>query len=791
MAMTFTSPAAKSVKTGTSPLIRIAGCIIMAVALSACSPQATEQELMDRAQLAMDAGNIRAAEIDTRSTLQQNPDNAEARRLLGEIYQFQQNPVAAVGEFERALAAGEDDELRLSYARAMQGAGQGDRLLALDLQGEFASINQMPRYLAVIARAQADQGQLAAAWETMDAALAAGSDDPGVNTAAAFLYMAYAGDFEEARTLLESTVARHPDYADAWSLLGGVQQVSAEYAEAEESHARAVELNSYRFTDRLSLASVRIDQGKTAVAEEQVQRLLANNSDHPGVNYLHARMLVEAGEYTEALSALFKVLNVLPDHEGGLYLSALANINEDNLATARRQLNRLRTVQPNHQMGALLLANLHLNMDEPRLAEQVARDILQADERNYDAMALLVRSLGAQESFATSAEVQATEAARLESISLYERMIEVRPEALAPRLALGAALLQQGDAAAGVAALEAARDLAPASDETWSRLIQAQLLAGNIAGAKEAATAYAEQQPQSARPGIYLARIAQQEGDSAAASRHFTEAEAQLREQLAAEPDDLQLSGLLLNTLMGQGKLEEADTVLAGLPEEAARQPAVLVARGRLALAGDRAADAESLLRTALEESPDAMTLMWLTGAIGIQGRDDEAIAMLQDWLADNPADAMVRNELASSYLKLGQDENARAAYQQVVESAPNNVIVLNNLAWLLREDDPEQALVYIEKASELAPGSPQVMDTYAMVQLALGATQEALALNQNTLDLMPGNPETRYHRAMILRADGQNEAAIQILEALVGSEELAEPQRAQAQTLLAELQGL
>lgn len=782
MAMTFSSPAAKSVKKDTSLIIRIAGCLIMAFALSACSPQATEQELLDRARLAMDEGSIRAAEIDARSTLQLNPDNASARRLLGEIYLIQQNPVAAVGEFERALTAGEDDELRLSYARAMQAAGQREKLLALDAQGEFASVSQAPVYLAVIARAQADEGQLAAAWETMDAALAADSDDPYVATAAAFLHMAYAGEFEEARTLLESAVARHPDYADAWSLLGGVQQVSGEYAEAEESHARAIELNSYRFTDSLSLASVRIDQGKTEVAEEQVQRLLANNPDHPGVNYLHARMLVEADEYAEALSALFRVLNVLPDHEGGLYLSGLANINEGNMATARRQLNRLRTVEPNHQMGGLLLANLHLSMDEPLLAERVARDLLQIDEQHYDAMVLLVRSLDAQEP---------SEAARQEAISLYERMVAARPEALTPRLALGAALLGQGDAAAGVAVLEAARDLAPASDDVWRHLIQAQLSIGDIAGAKEAATAYAEQQSQSALPTIYLARIAQQEGDGAAAARHFSEAEAQLREALDAEPDNLQLSGLLLNTLMGQGKLEDADAVLAGLPAEAARQPAVLVARGRLALAGDRAADAESLLRTAQEESPDAMTLMWLTGAISIQERNDEAIAMLEGWLADNPADMMVRNELASSYLKVGREQEARAAYQQVVETAPNNVIVLNNLAWLLRDMDPEQALSYIERADELAPGNPQIMDTYAMVQLGLGATQEALSLNQSALEMMPGNPETHYHRALILRADGQNEAAIRILEELVAVEELAETQKTQAQTLLTELQGL
>lgn len=768
----------KSIIAGRSPVVRFAGYLVLAFAVSACSPEATEQELLDRARLAMERGDARAAEIDAKTALQENPDNANARRMVGESYMFQQNAVAAVDEFERALSVADDDEVRVLYARAMLSSGRGERLLELDGEGDFDSVGENPRYLATLARARAAAGELQRARDLMDTALASAPDDPFVTTSQALFLLVYSQAPEEARGVLQDTVSSHPEYADAWGLLAGIQQMSGELAEAETSYEKAVELNAYRFQDRLSLVAVRLDQGKTDAAEVDLQRMLANNPDHPGVNFLWASMLVESGDNAEALAALFKVLNDQPDHGGALYLSAVANIAEGNLATAQSQLNRLLSRHPGHLMGQLLLSNLHLRMGDPAAAGEVARGLLQYDDMNYPAMALLATALRAQGENGA------------ESIELYERMATARPEAVEPRLALGAALLQAGDDATGIAQFHAARDLAPESAEVWERLIQAQLARGETAAARAEAEAYAEQQPRNPRPRIFLARIAQQENDIAGARVYFSEAEEQLREALAAQPENMMLSGLLLNALMGQGKLEEADTVLAGLPEEAARQPAVLVARGRLALAGNRLADAESFLRSAMNEDPGSMTLLWLTGAIDAQGREEEAIELLNDWLADNPADAMVRNELASSYLQLGREREAAEHYQEVVESAPDNVIVLNNLAWLLRKDDPEQALAYIERASELMPENPQIMDTHAMIQLELGATGEALALNRKALDMTPDNPETRYHRAMILRADGQREQAIRILQELVDAGDSTGDQSEDARILLAELQG-
>lgn len=779
MAMRFSFLATKVIKTATSPVLRGAGLLALSVALAACS-QASEQELLERAQTAMEQGDARSAEIDTRNALQQDPDNAAARRLLGEVYLFQQNAVAAAGEFQRSLAATEDDEVRVLYARALIAANRGDELLELHAQNEFDSVREHPRYLAILANAQANSGQLQAARDTLATAVGTAPDDPMVATTNALFQLVYSNRLDDARATLLSVVESNPDYADAWSLLGGLQQMSNELADAETSFQKTVQLNSYRFSDRLNLITVRIDQGKTEEARSALDNMLASNPDHPGVNYLHGRMLVEAGDNEEALIALSRVLNVDPSHAGSLYLAAAANMAEGNFATAQGQLDRLLATQRDHVPGHLLMANLHLRMGNAADAEQSARSLLQASSSNYAAMSVLATALTAQGEGNTP-----------ESIELYQRMIEVNPNAVEPRLALGVALLQTGDASGGLAQLETAREQTPESEMAWESVIQAHLAMGDIAAAKTEAEAYAQQRPDSPRPAIFLARIALQENNPTGASEYFGQSEEILRQTLAAEPDNLGVQGLLIDTLMSQGKLEEAGTMLENLPQNIANNQAVLVARGRIALAGDRPAEAEPLLQAAMDENPNSVTLMLLGGSMKAQNRPQDAINLLTDWLEENPNDVLVHFEVASTYMQMGREQDARGHYQTIAESGAENVIVFNNLAWLAREDDPQQALTYVQRADQLAPNSPPILDTYAMIQLELGATDEALSLNQRAIDGMPNDPNLRYNRAVILRADGQTDQAIQILEELTAAGTLGTSQMEEAQALLTELRGL
>ncbi|MCB1671181.1 MAG: tetratricopeptide repeat protein [Gammaproteobacteria bacterium] len=760
-------------------IVRIAWILLFAAILGACSPQASEQELLDRARQAMAQGEARAAEIDVKTALQQNPENAAARRLLGEAYLFQQNPVAAAEELERSLSTAENTETRLVYARALLESGQADRLLELNQQGAFSSLSMEPGYQAILARAIAGNpgnGEMQRARNLVDEAFAAAPDNAIVATTRAAFQLADPGAVEEARTLLENTVSANPDYPEAWSLLGGVQRMAGALAEAEASYARAVELNPYRFADLLSLLEIRMDQGKVDEVRTDLQPLLSSYPDHPGVNFLQGRLLFQSGDYEGALAALFSVLSAIPDHAGSLELSAIANINQGNLATARGQLDRLLAARPGYIQGQLLSANLFLQQGDPESAEEVARSILQFDATNYRAIGILATALNAQGQGGA------------QTLELYEQMANLRPDAPEPKLALGAALLQSGDSEGGIAQFRAARDLAPQSVQVLEALIQAHLSQGDIETAMAEAEDYAEQQPQNPRPNIVMARIAMQQNDIEAARAHFSDAETRLRALLAEQPDLSGLQAVLADVLVGQGKLDEAGTLLAELPDELANAPSVLVARGRIELVANRPEKAEPLLRVALEESPNSMVALWLGAAVDAQGREEEANDMLEEWLAENPADVMVRNELANRYMARGNESSARVHYEALLDENPDYVIALNNLAWLLRSENPQQALAHIQRADSLVPDNPQILDTYAMVRLETGAVDEAQSLNQRALDSMPSSVGIRINRARILKAGGQTTEAVALLEQLVSDENVSDSEREEVETLLSEL---
>jgi len=916
--------------------LRPAIYLFLAAVMSACSQQISEQELLGRAQTAFAEGDLKSAVIDVKTALQQNPDNIQARRLLGEIYAFQQDPIAATDEFERALRNSNDGELRVLYARALATAGRGELLLGLHEADNFVSVEDDPRYLTALALAQIAAGQPLLASELLDEALLTGADDPYVATAYAFYLLLHGGGPEEAQASLLDTLAQHPDHAEAWSLLGDIQQMRTEFGAAETSYAKAATLNPYRLADRLNLIAMRIEQGKLDAARSELQPLSTNNPNHPGVNFIQGRMLMASGDEAAALAAFYKVLSEVPNHPGSLYLAAVANRREGNLSTALNQLNSYLVIHPKDLSGRLQLANLHLLMDNPQEAGRIARVVLAEHPQHQAATGLLAASLSER-------------GAHQESIELYQQILSHQPDSTAASLALGSALHRAGDSAASTAQFRSARDRDPQSNAAWEHLIQMLAISGDVAGAGKEAEAYAAQFPSSARPHLFLGGVALQKQDLPAAQTHleqalaldpgnvtanralaalagddleqarerymdalahhpddatsllnlaaieeargdframesnlntavkadsnalsprlslarlkleqgrasdavtllngirdhhrrepgvwlllteallavgdvaaaaeaaetlldllpgdaialatvarvelrsgrYADAEAHLRQALEKQADNTYLHKLLADALMGQGKLEETSALLAALPPQEANDPTTQVALGRIALARNQPAEAEAYLRKAMSSNPNAMTLLWLGGALSAQDRSSEALGLLATWLADNPDDVLVRNQLAASYLQSGRELESREQYEEILKRMPDDVLILNNLAWLYRSDDPQRALVHIGKANTLAPDNAQVKDTYAMIQLERNAVREALALNQKALDLMPDDPQLLYHRTMILRADGQNEEVIRILEMLVNKPDFA--QMEEARSLLVQLRG-
>jgi Tfp pilus assembly protein PilF len=81
-----------------------------------------------------------------------------------------------------------------------------------------------------------------------------------------------------------------------------------------------------------------------------------------------------------------------------------------------------------------------------------------------------------------------------------------------------------------------------------------------------------------------------------------------------------------------------------------------------------------------------------------------DRIAKLNEFLKANPKDSFVQHALALEYIKLGNDEQARLLFEEILNREPAYVGSYYHLAKLLeRNDKTEEAIKVYEKGMEEA----------------------------------------------------------------------------------------
>jgi Tfp pilus assembly protein PilF len=81
-----------------------------------------------------------------------------------------------------------------------------------------------------------------------------------------------------------------------------------------------------------------------------------------------------------------------------------------------------------------------------------------------------------------------------------------------------------------------------------------------------------------------------------------------------------------------------------------------------------------------------------------------DRIAKLNEFLKANPADSFVQHALALEYIKLGNDEQARGLFEDILNREPGYIGSYYHLAKLLeRNDKTDEAIQVYEKGMEEA----------------------------------------------------------------------------------------
>ena len=118
-----------------------------------------------------------------------------------------------------------------------------------------------------------------------------------------------------------------------------------------------------------------------------------------------------------------------------------------------------------------------------------------------------------------------------------------------------------------------------------------------------------------------------------------------------------------------------------------------------------------------------------------------DANAFADRWIKEHPKDAGFLALVGQQRQATKDNAGATAAYRAALEIEPDNVVVLNNLAWLLNEQGRPEARDLAERAYRLAPLNASVVDTLGTVLLKQGDTARGVALLRQATNLAPQDP--------------------------------------------------
>lgn len=677
-----------------SRLITVTAGLALAVLL-ACQRMKPADDVLKDARAVHARGEDRAAVIHLKSLLQQEPGNAVARRMLGELYLAQGDFVSADKELRRALALGQPRERLLPIlvkAMLAQAAYQG----VLD---ELRTEPDSPNVLAWRGHALAGLGKPDEAAQLYAQALHKDHALVAAHLGQARLALLH-GDAKASSGSLELALAANPHDIDALRLRGDLLRAQGSLEAALAAYRTILAHDKANAQAHADITAVLLQQGQTALARQQLE---AAHKLQPGsLVLMYAQALLELGEGQNkaALEHAQVVLHAAPDHLPSMLLAATAELAMGAIAPARAHVQRYRQNQPGEPYALRLQAMCDLREGKVHDALALLEPIAAAGSQDIDLLAL------AGEAAMRSGKQEL--AARWFALAS-----SLAPESGSLLAANGLSLLSQGQDARAVDALEQATH---------------------------------KDGPSALRAGVLLVI-------SHLRAHNFSEAMVQVR-RMEAQGESPAIENLKGGVLLASGELGGARKAFQrALVLDSAHLPA-LENLAELDILEKKLPQARQRYQAALAHQPNSLPLIMALAKLETrQGDARAAAAWLERAIAAAPDAAAPPQALATLYLRSGQADKALKLAQGLHTLHPDDAASLKLLAQAAAATGKQGlALESLQKLSVLQPNNAEIHLRIARSHLILKEKGPALVAVHKALALQPGREE-----ALLLASKGSS----------------------------------
>jgi len=666
--------------------------------------------------------DARAAIIELRNALKADPDNVEARRLLGEVYLRTGQASSAEKEFEQAMRRGVSrNEILPLLARALLQQSKFNEVIAVARPESFDGAARAGIHV-VRGEAQIGLRNMDAAGDEFQAALKAHPGDIRARVGIAQV-LTTRGRFADAETEIDAVLTADPESVEAYLLKGELRRLAQDFEQSIESFNRALQLRPNNVVALVGRAASNVDLGKDAEAEKDLKVVFERMPKHPLASYLTAMILTRRGDYDGARTAINEAGPALEQHMPSVYMLGAIAYTKNELEQAEALITRYVERVPGNIRARKLLGAILLRKSQPQRVVEVLEPALAAAPTDSQMLALMGSATMALGRFA-------------EADGYFQRALDVDPNLANLQTQRALSALGAGQRGEAIESLEKAIDLDPESSRAGVMLVLVRLRQGEFDEAIKTAERLRERQPENPVPPNLIGAALSGKNDVAGARRSFEAA-------LKIKPDFYPAMMNLAMLDVRENKAESAKARYQQIIKADANLLGALLALAGIAFSENKADEAVDFLRKAADGNPTAIQPSQrlidhylsnrdnaralavarafahrnprIAAAIELRGRTEiaagEAISAVDSFraltqLVNDPLRA--QNLVASAQIAAKDPMGARSTYREMLRVNPSYMPAFVGLIDVeTREGRIDEALRIAQEAGATQPAQP------------------------------------------------------------------------------------
>lgn len=689
---------------------------------SACGEAKTEEQRMTDATTAFDSGEYRAALIELKNLLRDNPNSKEARVLLAETSLKVGDADAAAKELERASRLGAtDEEIYALQQQTWLRLGRYQELVDNYAAGKSVSPQQRDDMHLVYAKALKGLEQTTAAKQEFQRLVEDGSS----STARAEGYVGLAliargeGDEAAATDLAQKALEVDSNLASAHITLGQIGIAGADFSTAYGHFVDGLKTTNINDEQRFVLLSGELESalgdGNVEASKDAANRLFSLAPEHPITNYLLARVAYVSGDKELAHEKAQKVLSEYPEFLPAQFLQGALSLERKEFPQAEMFLSNVVAAQPANVEARRLLAEANLRLGNELAAVNVLREGIRLDGDNSELSTMLGR---------INMRLNNSE----ENVAMLEKTLADNPADEQSKLTLIGAYIASGQAAKAQALMEGSES----ESITPERRAIVKLIAAMQAEDRQAALSQAD---------III----------------------------STWPDNPRTHNMIGMWFLSQDLKVKARTTLENSYKKNPDFGALVDSLSRLDNLEGKPEDAEERFEEYLSRNAeDVDTWIALASALASNGKNQEAIATLERARKAVPDAYLPQVILVRMLIAAGDLEKAAEIAEQLA-NAHEQVSVAQFIYGrvLFDQNQYDLALEYLKKADLLKPGLPETLGFKARAEARLQRFAQAKNTYMALWEANPGNLEAAQSVALIELRNGNTEAAGEMLRQL------------------------